>query len=115
MAGSEQIPLREEFEQIVLKATFCGAAVPPITAVQLPWLARVEASVSAGSVQVLLAQNSLGEGIAETLRSLSENTHLQQQQAQRLPNYVLIIHTSASARVSEFCIVVLGKTWGSST
>ncbi|KAK3545633.1 hypothetical protein QTP70_008545 [Hemibagrus guttatus] len=107
--GSEQIPMREEFEQIVLKATVCGSAVPPITAVQLPWLTRVEASVSGGSIQVLLAQSSLGEGITETLRSLSENTHLQQQQAQRLPNYVLIIHTSASAGVSEFCIVVLGK------
>ncbi|GAA6065087.1 GREB1-like protein isoform X1 [Tachysurus ichikawai] len=107
--GSEQIPMREEFEQIVLKASVCGAAVPPITAVQLPWLARVEASVSGGSVQVLLAQSSLGEGIAETLRSLSDNTHLQQQQAQRLPNYVLIIHTSASSGASEFCIVVLGK------
>ncbi|MCI4376989.1 hypothetical protein PGIGA_G00198110 [Pangasianodon gigas] len=107
--GSEQIPMREEFEQIVLKAAVCGAAVPPITAVQLPWLARVEASVSGGSVQVLLAQSSLGEGIAETLRSLSENTHLQQQQTQRLPNYVLIIHTSATAGASEFCVMVLGK------
>lgn len=107
--GSEQIPMREEFEQIVLKAAVCGAAVPPITAVQLPWLARVEASVSGGSVQVLLAQNSLGEGIAETLRSLSENTHLQHQQMQRLPNYVLIIHTSATTGASEFCVMVLGE------
>lgn len=106
--------MREEFEQIVLKASVCGAAVPPITAVQLPWLARVEASVSGGSVQVLLAQSSLGEGIAETLRSLSDNTHLQQQQAQRLPNYVLIIHTSASSGASEFCIVVLGETQAAS-
>ncbi|XP_060772053.1 GREB1-like protein isoform X4 [Neoarius graeffei] len=107
--GSEQIPMREEFEQIVLKAAVCGAAVPPINAVQLPWLARVEASVSGGSVQVLLAQSSLGEGIAETLRSLSESTHLQPQQAQRLPNYILIIHTSATAGASEFCVMVLGK------
>lgn len=107
-AGSEQIPMREEFEQIVLKAAVCGVAVPPITATQLPWLARVEASVSGGSVQVLLAQSSLGEGIADTLRSLSENTHLQQQ-TQRPPNYVLIIHTSAAAGASEFCIMVLGE------
>lgn len=109
VAGSEQIPMREEFEQIVLKAAVCGAAVPPITAMQLPWLARVEASVSGGSVQVLLAQSSLGEGIAEMLRSLSENTHLQQQQAQRLPDYILIIHTSATAGASEFCVMVLGE------
>lgn len=109
VAGSEQIPMREEFEQILLKAAVCGAAVPPITATQLPWLARVEASVSGGSVQVLLAQSSLGEGIADTLRSLSENTHLQQQQTQRPPNYVLIIHTSAAAGTSEFCIMVLGE------
>ncbi|XP_017327908.1 GREB1-like protein isoform X1 [Ictalurus punctatus] len=107
--GSEQIPMREEFEQIVLKAAACGAAIPPITSAQLPWLARVEASVSGGSVQVLLAQSSLGEGIAETLRLLSENAPLQQQQTQRLPNYVLIIHTSATAGTSEFCVMVLGK------
>ncbi|KAF7706819.1 hypothetical protein HF521_020073 [Silurus meridionalis] len=107
--GSEQIPMREEFEQIVLKAAVCGAAIPPITPGQLPWLARVEASVSGGSVQVLLAQSSLGEGIAETLRSLSENTHLQQHQTPRLPNYILIIHPSASAGASEFCVIVLGK------
>ncbi|TTB71000.1 GREB1-like protein [Bagarius yarrelli] len=109
LIGTEQIPMREEFEQIVLKAAVCGAAVPPITAAQLPWLARVEASVSGGSVQVLLGQNSLGEGIAETLRTLTENTHLQQQQTSRLPNYVLIIHTPATAGASEFCVMVLGK------
>lgn len=109
IAGSEQIPMREEFEQIVLKAAACGAAIPPITSAQLPWLARVEASVSGGSVQVLLAQSSLGEGIAETLRLLSENAPLQQQQTQRLPNYVLIIHTSATAGTSEFCVMVLGE------
>ncbi|XP_062850620.1 GREB1-like protein isoform X2 [Trichomycterus rosablanca] len=103
--GWDQIPVCEEFEQIVLKAALCGAAVPPVSAAQLPWLARVEASVSGGGVQVLLAQSSLGEGIAETLRSLSENAHLQQ--PQRLPNYVLVVHTGAGG--SQFCVMVLGK------
>ncbi|XP_065124131.1 GREB1-like protein [Paramisgurnus dabryanus] len=103
--GTEQIPLREEFEQIVLKAMLCGPIGPPVSPAQLPWLARMEASVSGGSVQVLVTHGSLGEGISESLRSLSE-TPPQQQQC--LPNYVLIICTSKSG-ANEFCVLVLGK------
>ncbi|CAM4594670.1 unnamed protein product [Leuciscus chuanchicus] len=103
--GTEQIPLREEFEQIVLKAMLCGPTGPPMSPSQLPWLARMEASVSGGSVQVLATHGSLGEGISESLRSLSE-TPPQQQQC--LPNYVLIICTTKSG-VNEFCVLVLGK------
>uniref|UniRef100_A0A8C1JT11 GREB1-like protein n=1 Tax=Cyprinus carpio TaxID=7962 RepID=A0A8C1JT11_CYPCA len=103
--GMEQIPLREEFEQIVLKAMLCGPNGPPVSPAQLPWLARMEASVSGGGVQVLVSHGSLGEGISESLRSLSE-TPPQQQQC--LPNYVLIICTSKSG-ANEFCVLVLGK------
>lgn len=103
-AGTEQIPLREEFEQIVLKAMLCGPTGPPVSPAQLPWLARMEASVSGGSVQVLVSHGSLGEGISESLRSLSETP---QQQQQCLPNYVLIICTSKSG-ANEFCVLVLG-------
>uniref|UniRef100_A0A8C2HHW3 GREB1-like protein n=1 Tax=Cyprinus carpio TaxID=7962 RepID=A0A8C2HHW3_CYPCA len=103
--GTEQIPLREEFEQIILKAMLCGPTGPPVSPAQLPWLARMEASVSGGCVQVLVSHGSLGEGISESLRSLSE-TPPQQQQC--LPNYVLIICTSKSG-ANEFCVLVLGK------
>lgn len=107
ITGTEQIPLREEFEQIVLKAMLCGPTGPPVSPAQLPWLARMEASVSGGSVQVLVTHGSLGEGISESLRSLSE-TPPQQQQC--LPNYVLIICTSKSG-ANEFCVLVLGKSY----
>uniref|UniRef100_A0A672SXW3 GREB1-like protein n=1 Tax=Sinocyclocheilus grahami TaxID=75366 RepID=A0A672SXW3_SINGR len=102
--GTEQIPLREEFEQIVLKAMLCGPTGPPVSPSQLPWLARMEASVSGGCVQVLASHGSLGEGISESLRSLSETPS----QQQCLPNYVLIICTSKSG-TNEFCVLVLGK------
>ncbi|XP_029930895.1 GREB1-like protein isoform X2 [Myripristis murdjan] len=102
--GSDQIPLREEFEQIVLKAMLCCPGGPAISPSQLPWLARLEASVSGGSVQVLVTHNSLGEGICESLRSLSEGPPHQQ----CLPTYVVIICTSKMSG-NEFCVLVLGK------
>ncbi|XP_076828572.1 GREB1-like protein isoform X2 [Brachyhypopomus gauderio] len=110
--GAEQIPLREEFEQMMLKAVLCGAAAPPlsspspVTPAQLPWLARVEASVSGGNIQVLVSHTSLGEGISETLRSLSEAPPTLQQQV--LPRYVLIIHATVGGAY-DFCVMVLGK------
>lgn len=103
-AGSEQIPLREELEQIVLKAMLCCPGGPPISPLQLPWLARLEASVSGGSVQVVVTHNSLGEGISESLRSLAEGPHHQQ----CLPTYVVIICASKMSG-SEFCVLVLGE------
>ncbi|XP_076000900.1 GREB1-like protein [Genypterus blacodes] len=102
--GSDQIPLREEFEQIVLKAMLCCPGGPAISPAQLPWLARLEASVSGGSVQVVVTYNSLGEGISESLRSLGEGPH----QQQRLPTYVVIICASKMTG-NEFCVLVLGK------
>uniref|UniRef100_A0A665UWP9 GREB1-like protein n=1 Tax=Echeneis naucrates TaxID=173247 RepID=A0A665UWP9_ECHNA len=102
--GSEQIPLREELEQIVLKAMLCCPGGPAISPSQLPWLARLEASVSGGSVQVLVTHNSLGEGISESLRSLGEGPHHQQ----CLPTYVVIICASKMSS-NEFCVLVLGK------
>ncbi|TMS09882.1 GREB1-like protein [Larimichthys crocea] len=102
--GSEQIPLREELEQIVLKAMLCCPRGPAISPSQLPWLARLEASVSGGSVQVVVTHNSLGEGISESLRSLSEGPH----QQQCLPTYVIIICASKMSG-NEFCVLVLGK------
>lgn len=104
IAGSEQIPLREELEQIVLKAMLCCPRGPAISPSQLPWLARLEASVSGGSVQVVVTHNSLGEGISESLRSLSEGPH----QQQRLPTYVVIICASKMSG-NEFCVLVLGE------
>uniref|UniRef100_A0A3Q1B3M7 GREB1-like protein n=1 Tax=Amphiprion ocellaris TaxID=80972 RepID=A0A3Q1B3M7_AMPOC len=102
--GSEQIPLREELEQIVLKAMLCCPGGPAISPSQLPWLARLEASVSGGSVQVVVTHNSLGEGISESLRSLSEGP----QHQQCLPTYVVIICASKMSG-NEFCVLVLGK------
>ncbi|KAM3866398.1 GREB1-like protein [Diretmus argenteus] len=102
--GTEQIPLREEFEQIVLKAMLCCPGGPAISPSQLPWLARLEASVSGGSVQVLVTHNSLGEGISESLRSLSEGPPHQQ----CLPTYMVIICASKMSG-NEFCVLVLGK------
>ncbi|KAG7525431.1 hypothetical protein JOB18_026742 [Solea senegalensis] len=102
--GSDQIPLREELEQIVLKAMLCCPGGPAISLTQLPWLARLEASVSGGSVQVVVTHNSLGEGISESLRTLSEGPHHQQ----CLPTYVVIICASKMSS-NEFCVLVLGK------
>lgn len=104
LAGSEQIPLREELEQIVLKAMLCCPGGPAISPSQLPWLARLEASVSGGSVHVVVTHNSLGEGISESLRSLSEAPHHQQ----CLPTYVVIICASKMIG-NEFCVLVLGE------
>uniref|UniRef100_A0A8C7IBV5 GREB1 like retinoic acid receptor coactivator n=1 Tax=Oncorhynchus kisutch TaxID=8019 RepID=A0A8C7IBV5_ONCKI len=102
--GSEQIPLREEFEQIVLKAMLVCPGGPSISPAQLPWLARLEASVSGGSVQVLVTYNSLGEGISESLRSLCDGPPYQQ----CLPTYVVIVCTSKMSG-NEFCVLALGK------
>ncbi|KAE8290796.1 hypothetical protein D5F01_LYC10386 [Larimichthys crocea] len=77
--GSEQIPLREELEQIVLKAMLCCPRGPAISPSQLPWLARLEASVSGGP-----------------------------HQQQCLPTYVIIICASKMSG-NEFCVLVLGK------
>ncbi|XP_062337035.1 GREB1-like protein [Osmerus eperlanus] len=102
--GAEQIPLREEFEQIVLKAMLCCPGGSSISPSQLPWLARLEASVSGGGVQVLVTHNSLGEGISESLRSLCESPPHQQS----LPTYVVIICASKMSG-NQFCVLVLGK------
>ncbi|KAM6919485.1 GREB1-like protein isoform 4-T5 [Lycodopsis pacificus] len=102
--GLVQIPLREELEQIVLKAMLCCPRGPAISPSQLPWLARLEASVSGGSVQVVVTHNSLGEGISESLRSLSDGPHHQK----CLPTYVVIICASKMSG-NEFCVLVLGK------
>ncbi|KAG7252789.1 hypothetical protein CRUP_034614, partial [Coryphaenoides rupestris] len=85
--GPDQIPLREEFEQIVLKAMLCCPGGPTISPAQLPWLARLEASVSGGGVQVLVTGGSLGEGLSDSLRTLSEAPL----PLQCLPTYVVII------------------------
>ncbi|EHB12682.1 GREB1-like protein [Heterocephalus glaber] len=111
--GPDQIPLREEFEQIMLKAMQeftlreralqVGASCVPVSPGQLPWLARLIASVSQDLVHVIVTQNSLAEGISETLRILSEMRHYQ-----RLPDYVVAICAS-KIRGNEFCVVVLGQ------
>ncbi|KAM8839118.1 GREB1-like protein isoform 2-T7 [Synchiropus picturatus] len=102
--GSEQIPLREELEQIVLRAMLSCAGGAAVSPSQLPWLARLEASVSGGHVQVVVTHGTLGEGISESLRSLSEGPP----QQRGLPTYVLIICASKLSG-SEFCVLVLGK------
>ncbi|XP_076769113.1 GREB1-like protein isoform X1 [Arvicanthis niloticus] len=111
--GPDQIPLREEFEQIMLKAMQefsvrernlpLGVPCAPMSPAQLPWLARLAASVSQDLVHVIVTQNSLAEGISETLRLLSEMKHYQ-----RLPDYVVAICAS-KIRGNEFCVVVLGQ------
>uniref|UniRef100_A0A4W3JGB0 GREB1 like retinoic acid receptor coactivator n=1 Tax=Callorhinchus milii TaxID=7868 RepID=A0A4W3JGB0_CALMI len=97
--GPDQMPLREEFEQILLKAIVPCCTVSPA---QLPWFARLAASVSRDSVQIVFTQNSLAEGISETLRTFGD-IHPQQ----KVPNYVVVICTS-KLRGNEFCMVVLG-------
>uniref|UniRef100_A0A8C0ZQR7 GREB1-like protein n=1 Tax=Castor canadensis TaxID=51338 RepID=A0A8C0ZQR7_CASCN len=111
--GPDQMPLREEFEQIMLKAMQeftlreralqMGSSCTPVSPGQLPWLARLIASVSQDLVHVIVTQNSLAEGISETLRILSEMRHYQ-----RLPDYVVAICAS-KIRGNEFCVVVLGQ------
>ncbi|XP_036060153.1 GREB1-like protein [Onychomys torridus] len=111
--GPDQIPLREEFEQIILRAMQefavrertlqMGVPCTPVSPGQLPWLARLAASVSQDMVHVIVTQNSLAEGISETLRLLSEGKHYQ-----RLPDYVVAICAS-KIRGNEFCVVVLGQ------
>ncbi|CAM4586921.1 unnamed protein product [Lepidochelys kempii] len=111
--GPDQIPLREEFEQIMLKAMqeftlrerslqMSGQCIS-VSPGQLPWLARLITSVSQDLVHVVVTQNSLAEGISETLRSLNEMKH-----QQRLPDYVVAICASKN-RGNEFCVVVLGQ------
>lgn len=80
-----------------------GAPCAPLSLAQLPWLARLAASVSQDLVHVIVTQNSLAEGISETLRLLSEMKHYQ-----RLPDYVVAICAS-KIRGNEFCVVVLGE------
>ncbi|XP_075682477.1 GREB1-like protein [Rhinoderma darwinii] len=111
--GPDQIPIREVFEQIVLKAlqeyTYKDRSMQvnspgmSVSQAQLPWLARLSASVSQDLVHVLVTQNSLAEGISETLRSLSD---LKPQQ--KLPDYVVAICCS-KLRGNEFCVIALGK------
>ncbi|KAM4689320.1 GREB1-like protein [Discoglossus pictus] len=111
--GSDQIPIREIFEQIVLKALQefaykersmqIGSLSISVSQAQLPWLARLSASVSQDLVHVLVTQNSLAEGISETLRSLGEIKH-----QQKFPDYVIVI-CSSKLRGNEFCVVALGK------
>ncbi|XP_044150404.1 GREB1-like protein isoform X3 [Bufo gargarizans] len=111
--GPDQIPIREVFEPIVLKAlqdfTYkdrsmqMNSPIMSVSQAQLPWLARLSASVSQDLVHVLVTQNSLAEGISETLRSLSDMKPLQ-----RLPDYVVVICCS-KVRGNEFCVIALGK------
>lgn len=113
IVGPDQIPLREEFEQIMLKAMQeftlrerslqMSAQCISVSPGQLPWLARLIASVSRDLVHVVVTQNSLAEGISETLRSLNEMKH-----QQKLPDYVVAICAS-KIRGNEFCVVVLGE------
>ncbi|XP_068093340.1 GREB1-like protein isoform X2 [Hyperolius riggenbachi] len=109
--GPDQIPICEEFEQIVLKAlqefTYKEHSLPVIspgmliTPAQLPWLARLSASVSPNLLHVLITQNSLAEGISETLLTLSDRKS-------QLPDYVVVI-CSSKVRGNEFCVIALGK------
>lgn len=102
--GWDEIPLQEEFEQITLRAMLSAPPAAPVPPSQLPWLARLAASVSAGAVQVLVAQRSLGEGIGEALRALGEGPC-----PPRRPDYVAIVCTSETRGV-EFCVLVLGES-----
>ena len=92
----QEFTLRERALQI-------GTPCIPVSPGQLPWLARLIASVSQDLVHVIVTQNSLAEGISETLRILSEMKHYQ-----RLPDYVVAICAS-KVRGNEFCVVVLGE------
>lgn len=103
MTDSDKIPMREELEQFMLKAMLCGPGGTAISPSQLPWLARLEASISGGTIQVVVTHNSLGDGLSESLRSLCETPN-----QQPLPTYVVIICTSKMSG-NEFCVLVLGE------
>lgn len=103
MTDSDKIPIREELEQFMLKAMLCGPGGTAISPSQLPWLARLEASISGGTIQVVVTHNSLGDGLTESLRSLCESPT-----QQPLPTYVVIICTSKMSG-NEFCVLVLGE------
>lgn len=103
VSDSDKIPMREELEQFMLKAMLCGPGGTAISPSQLPWLARLEASISGGNIQVVVTHNSLGDGLSESLRSLCESPN-----QQPLPTYVVIICTSKMSG-NEFCVLVLGE------
>ncbi|XP_041109472.1 protein GREB1-like isoform X2 [Polyodon spathula] len=73
----------------------------PVTPAQLPWLARLAASSSNNSVQVIVSTNTLAEGLSETFKCLVQGKLAQ-------TNFVVILCTSAS-RGTESCVVVTGK------
>lgn len=95
LKAMQEFTLREQSLQISSQSISLSPA-------QLPWLARLIASVSQDMVHVVITQNSLAEGISETLLSLNE-----MKRQQRLPDYVVAICTS-KIRGNEFCVVVLG-------
>lgn len=72
----------------------------PLTASQLPWLAKLAASSCGPVVLVLDSPTSLAEGLEETFHGLLEGKLAQ-------TNYVIIICTPSGQEV-ESCIVVTG-------
>ncbi|XP_078613198.1 GREB1-like protein isoform X2 [Branchiostoma floridae x Branchiostoma japonicum] len=110
--GNEKVPLREEFDAILLQARQESAIKDKnmqqhaqflsVAPAQLPWLAKVAASASNGLVRIVNAQASLAEGISETLQMIC-----MPQPYTRYPSFVVVIHVSRH-RGTEFCVLVTG-------
>ncbi|KAI1895694.1 hypothetical protein AGOR_G00108880 [Albula goreensis] len=119
--ASDQVPLMEDLEQIFMRSwreshlteirqyqqphpqvpSHLSGPAQPVTAAQLPWLAKMAASSCGEGVLVLDAISSLAEGLEDTFRRLMDGKLTQ-------TNYVVIICTAKSQN-TESCVVVTGK------
>ncbi|XP_072169891.1 GREB1-like protein [Diadema setosum] len=108
-------PRKEELDAAMLKARqdtsikdLAGQHnIPQFTTVapaQLPLLAKLAVASSNGRVKIFIAQNSIAEGLSETLKVLASLP----QDAKR-PLYIVIIHVSRQ-RGTEFCVIVVGSS-----
>ncbi|XP_041105607.1 protein GREB1 isoform X2 [Polyodon spathula] len=117
----DQVPLIEDLEQVFMRSwreshlteirqyqqtapqvpPQAPSQIQPVTPAQLPWLARLAASSSNNSVQIIESTNTLAEGLSETFKGLVQGKLVQ-------TNFVVILCTSAS-RGTESCVVVTGK------
>ncbi|KAL4623884.1 protein GREB1-like [Arapaima gigas] len=117
----DQVPLIEDLEQIFMRSwreshlteirqyqqshgqppPALPSPTQPLTALQLPWLAKLAASSCGDGVLVLDTAGSLAEGLEDTFLCLLEGKLAQ-------TNYVVIICLPRSQDV-ESCVVVTGK------
>ncbi|XP_036406212.1 protein GREB1-like [Megalops cyprinoides] len=117
----DQVPLIQDLEQIFMRSwreshlmeirqyqqtpahplpTQPPGPAQPVSATQLPWLAKLATSSCGDSVLVLDTPGSLAEGLTEAFRRMMDRELAH-------TNYVVIICTS-KGRATESCVVVTG-------